>query len=103
MVSRHKSKAAVGVDLDAGSVAAAEVAANGQTSVLRHGVVALSPGIFRDGEVTDPDALAETLKQLFAEHKLSKTVRLGVANQKVAVRTLRIPAIDDKAELETAI
>ena len=34
-----------------------------------------------------PDALGEALKELFAEHKLSKNVRLGIANQRVAVRT----------------
>ena len=32
-----------------------------------------------------------------------KTVRLGVANQRVAVRTLRLPLIEDDDELETAI
>ena len=34
------------------------------------------------------------LKDLFASNKLSKSVRLGVANQRVAVRTLFLPAID---------
>jgi type IV pilus assembly protein PilM len=103
MLSRAKSKAVVGLDLEAGSVAAAEVTTNGSTTVARHGVVPLGSGVFREGEVTDPAALAEALKGLFAEHKLSKTVRLGIANQKVAVRTLRLPVIEDNNELETAI
>jgi type IV pilus assembly protein PilM len=103
MQLKVKNKAIVGLDLEAGSIAAAEVGTNGKTAVTRHGVVPLGSGVFREGEVTDPEALAEALKQLFGEHKLSKTVRLGIANQKVAVRTLRLPLIEDDKELETAI
>jgi type IV pilus assembly protein PilM len=103
MLSRVKNNAVVGLDLEAGSIAAAEVRMNGQAAVTRHGVVPLGSGVFREGEVTDADSLAEALKQLFGEYKLSKTVRLGIANQKVAVRTLRLPLIEDRDELETAI
>ena len=51
----------------------------------------------------DSDALAATLKELFAEHKLGKRVRLGVGNQRVVVRTLRLPAIEDRKEMEAAV
>jgi type IV pilus assembly protein PilM len=103
MFSPQKSKATVGLDVDAGSVAASEVERNGRTQVAKFGVVPLGSGVFREGEVSDPEALGEALKQLWAEHKLAKDVRLGIANQRVAVRTLRLPHIEDKQELETAI
>ena len=103
MLSATKSKAVVGLDIEAGSVAAAEVSANGKPTVTRHGVMAIEPGVFREGEVADPDALGAAIKQLFAENKLSRNVRVGVANQRVAVRSMRLPKIDDRAELETAI
>lgn len=103
MFSAKKSKSIVGLDLEAGSVAATEVQANGSAEVVRHGVGALAPGVFREGEVSDPEALGAAVKELFATHKLSRNVRLGIANQRVAVRSLRLPAIDDKQELETAI
>jgi type IV pilus assembly protein PilM len=103
MLSTGKKKAVVGLDVEAGSVAAAEVAENGHVAVTRFGTIGLGPGVFRDGEVTDPSALGEALKELFARHKLSKNVRLGIASQKVAVRTLRLPQIEDHKELETAI
>ena len=51
----------------------------------------------------DPDSLAEALKALFAQHKLSKHVRLGIGNQRVVVRTLRLPAIEDPKEMEAAV
>jgi len=101
--SNSKQKTIVGLDIEAGSIAASEVTANGNVRVTRHGISPLAPGVFREGEVADSEALGETLKELFAEHKLSKSVRLGIANQRIAVRTLHLPAIDNADELETAI
>ena len=49
--------------------------------------------------MTDPDALADVLKDLFAEQKLRRNVRVGIANQRVVVRTLRLPLIEDRDEL----
>ena len=46
-----------------------------------------------------PTRSPTALRALFAEHKLGKRVRLGIANQRVVVRTLRLPAIEDPAEL----
>lgn len=103
MLTSSKNKSVVGLDVEAGSIAAAEVRVNGSVEVANSGIAPLEPGVFREGEVTDGPALTAALKALFAEHKLSKTVRLGIANQRVAVRTLRLPVIDDDKELETAI
>ena len=101
--TKNKSKGIVGLEIEAGSVAATEVSVNGSIEVTGYGVAPLDPGVFREGEVVDVEALAKALEKLFSEHKLSKNVRLGIANQKVVVRTLRMPAIDDDGELETAI
>lgn len=103
LITSGKSKTVVGLDIEAGSVAATEVRANGSVEVVGHGVLPLPSGVFREGEVADPEALGAALKELFAENKLSRSVRLGLANQRVAVRSMRLPAIDDAAELETAI
>jgi type IV pilus assembly protein PilM len=101
--TKNKGKGIVGLEIEAGSVAATEVRSNGSIDVLGYGVGALPPGVFRDGEVVDADQLAVALKQLFSQHKLSRNVRLGIANQRVIVRTLRLPAIGNSSELETAI
>jgi type IV pilus assembly protein PilM len=98
-----KSKSIVGLDIEAGSIAATELRVNGSVEVAQQAVVALQPGVFREGEVVDADILGEAIKQLFADNKLSSNVRLGIANQRVAVRSLQLPPIDDPAELETAI
>src|SRR5581483_10026242 len=100
---KSKPRSIVGVDIEAGSVAAAQVIANGSVEVAGFGVEPLAPGAFREGEVADPEALGEALKRLFAQGKLAKDVRVGVANQRVAVRSLTLPAFDQPGELETAI
>lgn len=103
MLSTTKSRGVVGLDVEAGSVAATEVASNGDSAVTRFGMAALGAGTFSEGEVSDPDALGDSLKELFSENKLSKAVRVGLASQRVAVRSLRLPLIEDHRELETAI
>jgi type IV pilus assembly protein PilM len=56
------------------------------------------------GELRDPDALAEALKDFFAKHKLPKKgVRLGIANNRIGVRTFEIAGIDDPKQLGNAI
>jgi type IV pilus assembly protein PilM len=103
MLSTSKQKSIVGLDLEAGSLAAAEVGADGARRVSQVAIAPLGGGLIKEGEVVDPDALSAALRSLFAEHKLSKSVRLGVANQRVAVRTMRLPLIEDPEELATAV
>jgi type IV pilus assembly protein PilM len=102
-LTARKSSIVVGLDVEAGSVAASEITINGSAQLGRTGVAPLDPGVTREGEVADPEQLAAVLKELFAREKLSRNVRVGVANQKVVVRTLRMPLIEDKGELETAV
>ena len=84
-------------------IAAAEVAVNGSITVTRGAVAELRPGILRDGEVTDAPALAEALKAFFAEHDLPKRVRLGVANQRIVVRSIDLPPLEDEKALAAAV
>jgi type IV pilus assembly protein PilM len=104
LTRKKKGGAPVGLDIEAGSVAAAEVMSqNGSTTVTASGIVPLAPGAFREGEVADPDRIAEALKELFSANRISKQVRLGVANQRVVVRTVRLPAIEDPKEMAAAV
>ncbi len=102
-ITKQKIDSVVGLDIEARSVAATEVRLNGSAELKETAIAPLAPGSFHEGEVEDPDALAATLKELFAERRLGKRVRLGIGNQRVVVRTLRLPAIEDPKELEAAI
>jgi len=103
LTRKKKTGGIVGLDIEAGSIAAAEVEVNGSVRVLASAIEPLGPGAFHEGEVADADLLAESLKSMFAKYKLPKQVRLGVGNQRVIVRTVRLPAIEDPKELEAAI
>jgi type IV pilus assembly protein PilM len=103
-LTRKKSEnSLVGLEIEAGSIAAAELRVNGFSELTSTAIAPLPPGAFDDGEVIDSDAVAETLRATFSENGLSKRVRLGIANQRVVVRTMRLPVIEDPAELEAAV
>jgi type IV pilus assembly protein PilM len=93
----------VGLEIEAGSVAAVEAKGDGAPRVLAAGIQPLAPEAFRDGEVAEPEAVAAALRALFDTHKLGKQVRLGIANQRLVVRSLRLPMIESPDELEAAV
>jgi type IV pilus assembly protein PilM len=104
MISTSKKpQSIVGLDIETGSVAATEVRVNGTGEVARTGIAPLAPGVVNEGEVLNAEALSSTLKDLFAQHKLGKSVRLGIANQRVVVRTMQLPLIEDESEIDTAV
>jgi type IV pilus assembly protein PilM len=98
--TRKKKISAVGLDITSDSIAATEVQGG---SVGRTAIVPLQSGVMKEGDLVNREVLSDSLKDLFARHKLSKTVRVGVANQRVVVRTLQLPLIEDAEELETAV
>jgi type IV pilus assembly protein PilM len=98
------AKRLVGLKVGASQLAAARVANNGSAELLQVARDPLEPGIVVGGELRDPDALAEALKQFFAKHKLPKKgVRLGIANNRIGVRTFEIAGINDQKQLTNAI
>lgn len=103
LTRKKKPTAVAGLDIGAGSVAATELRVNGSVQVAGSAIAPLPPDVFHEGEVLDADALGSSLKSLFNDHKLSKRVRLGIGNQQVVVRTVRLPAIEDPNELEAAV
>jgi type IV pilus assembly protein PilM len=100
---KQSSASVVGLELDPSHIAAAEVSVNGEIAVTRGAVAPLRPGLLRDGEVADQPALAEALKAFFAEHELPNRVRLGIANQRIVVRSLDLPVLPDAKALKAAV
>jgi type IV pilus assembly protein PilM len=93
----------VGLDIQPGHVAAVQAHVNGAVTV-KHAVGAPLPAdIVREGEVLDEGVLAETLRELFKDGDLDRRVRLGVANQRTVLRTLDLPPVDDRKEIEAAV
>jgi type IV pilus assembly protein PilM len=101
--SGKTAKTVVGLDLDPAHVAAAEVHVNGAVMVTRGAYSPLLPGILREGEVSDGPALTAALKQLWSGSNLPTTVRLGIANQRIVVRSLDMPLLENEKALDAAV
>jgi type IV pilus assembly protein PilM len=98
------AKRIVGLKIGASQLAAARVSNNGSAELQQVAREPLSPGIVVGGELRDPDGLAEALKAFFAKHNLPKRgIRLGIANNRIGVRTFEIAGIDDPKQLGNAI
>jgi type IV pilus assembly protein PilM len=98
------AKGITGLKIGASQLAAARVSNNGSAELLQVAREPLAPGIVVGGELRDPDALAEALKEFFAKNGLPKrSVRLGIANNRIGVRTFEISGITDPKQLGNAV
>jgi type IV pilus assembly protein PilM len=93
-----------GLKIGGSQLAAARVHNNGVPELVQMARQELEPGVIVGGELRDPDALASALKDFFKRHKLPRQgVRLGIANNRIGVRSFELSGIDDPKQLENAI
>jgi type IV pilus assembly protein PilM len=90
----------VGLDIDGSYLAAAQVA-NGRVS--RAASAELPPGVMSAGEVSDEQALSESIRELFSVSSLPRSVYLGISNQHIAMRLLDMPHISNSRELDSGV
>jgi type IV pilus assembly protein PilM len=102
-LGRRSGPDVVGLDIQPGFVAAVQARVNGSVLAERAAIRPLAADTMRDGEVVDDQALGEVLHELFAESRLGKRVRVGVANQRTVLRTLELPPVTDEKELAAAV
>jgi type IV pilus assembly protein PilM len=99
----RSSKDVVGLDIEPGFVAAVQAHVNGSVRVQHAAGMPLNPDVVREGEVQDIAGLADALRGVFRDSKLSRNVRIGLANQRTVLRTLELPPIDDRKEMAAAV
>jgi len=98
------AKEFVGLKLGASRINAARVSVNGSAEVVQLASARLPQGLIVDGEVRQVEALGEALKDFFKQHKLPKrNVRIGLANNRIGVRTIEISGIEDPKHLANAV
>ena len=92
------ASSAVGIDIGTRTITMAEVKhGRGSPTITNFGGVELPPNAVSEGEVLDPAAVSASLKELISSVKLgSKKVWLGVSNQRVVVRQVDLPWMEDK-------
>jgi type IV pilus assembly protein PilM len=98
------AKRLVGLKIGASQIAAATVSNNGSAELIEVARVDLEPGVVVGGELRDPARLEIALRDFFAKNDLPRrNVRLGVANNRIGVRTFDIAGVDDPSQLDNAI
>jgi len=102
-LGRRSAADVVGLDIQPGHIAAVQARVNGSVVAERAATLPLPADTVREGEVLDESVLGESLRALFRDSGLSKRVRIGVANQRTVLRTLELPPITDRKELDAAV
>jgi len=95
----------IGLDLGTSAVRAAQLSAGkrGAPVLERIGQVPLPAGAITDGEIADPEAVAQAIRLLWQTFKFkSRKVALGLANQQVVVRPVDLPYLPE-AELRQSL
>ena len=85
----ERTASRIGLDIEQTLVAGVQVKGSKRSQVLTHAALqSLPEGLMSDGEVLDPAALAGEIKSFWKRAGFgSRRVSLGVANQKIVVRT----------------
>jgi type IV pilus assembly protein PilM len=94
----------VGLKIGASQLSAACLEANGSVKLVQIAREPIPRGIVLGGEVRDIVALGNELKSFFKKHKLPKrAVRIGIANNRIGVRTIEVAGIEDEKQLMNAV
>lgn len=98
--AKSKGESLVGLDISATGLAAARVS---DGRVRTASITGLDSGLLTDGEITDPAALGAAIAEFFTANGMPKKVRMGVASPRVVIRTIELPLITDRKQLDAAI
>jgi type IV pilus assembly protein PilM len=101
---RARGRKVVGLRIGSSGISAAVVANEGGRHELHDlARVPLESGVVVDGEIRDPVGLERALRTLFSEYKLPRDVRIGLASNRIGVRTFDIAGIDDQERFNNAV
>ena len=93
---------AVGLDIGSGAVRAAVIDTGKNSPVLRRfAEMPVAPGAVVAGEIVDAGAVTEAVTALWRRNKLPrKRVVIGLANQRVIVRQVDVPHLEESEMVE---
>ena len=91
------AKGRIGLDIGSTAVRAVELAGGDPPTVLRAAQVPLPAGAVENGEVREPEAVTEALRELWERGGFkNRRVWMGVGNQRVVVREIALPFLPEK-------
>jgi type IV pilus assembly protein PilM len=91
------AKGRVGLDIGSTAVRAAEISTGSKPVVVRAAQVPLPVGAVENGEVREPEAVSQALRELWQRGGFkNRQVWMGVGNQRVVVREIALPYLPEK-------
>lgn len=89
-------KVSIGLDIGTTAVRAAELKGKDPAQLTRFAQLVLPAGCMTAGEITEPDALVDALKDLWQRGSFaSKRVAVSVSNQNVLARAVELPRMSE--------
>jgi len=90
-------KGRIGLDVGSTAVRAVEITGGDPPTVVKAAQVPLPAGAVENGEVKEPAAVTEALRELWERGGFkAKRVFMGVGNQRVVVREIALPLLPEK-------
>jgi type IV pilus assembly protein PilM len=91
------AKGRIGLDIGSTAVRAVELTGGDPPNVVKAAQVPLPAGAVENGEVKEPDVVADALRELWERGGFkAKRVYMGVGNQRVVVREIALPYLPEK-------
>ena len=98
-----KGRPLIALDIGSYSIKLAQIKQSGKGyELLNYGMIMLPPDTLMDGEIDNPDAIAEAIRNLIKSEKLkNKNIVLGLSGQSVIIKKISVPIMseDDLAEM----
>ncbi|MBW2432156.1 MAG: type IV pilus assembly protein PilM [Deltaproteobacteria bacterium] len=93
----------VGLDIGSRSLKAAEIIESKRGRELkRFGVTDIPHGAIEDGTINDPEAVAESIRQLFKGHSIKeRNVAISIGGYSVIVKKIAVQTMDEEQLQET--
>jgi type IV pilus assembly protein PilM len=104
----YYDKPVFGIDIGFNSIKVMQTRSAGKKhKVLGYGVTSFAKSAMEEGLITDPEAIASAIHELFEKNLVgtisSKRVAVAIPASKTFNRTIRFPKMDKKKELDEAV
>lgn len=93
----------VGLDIGSQSIKVAEIKTSKNTRTLKKfGMTELAPGLIEEGAINDPQAVADSIRQLFKTHSIrEKKVALSIGGYSIIIKKINLQKTGEEQLLET--
>ncbi|HEY8464568.1 MAG TPA: type IV pilus assembly protein PilM [Bacillota bacterium] len=98
------AKVGLGLDIGTSSIKLLELEGGNPFRINRFGIVPLPEGALAGGVIKNSAAVTEAIQEAYrSQHLKNKRVQVAIAGQAVVVRNIKLPLIEDDAEVANAI